>query len=106
MIFYTEFTFASTLLLPESKFGTASRADIKSVPKTKAVAMGHKTEDTMDLTDFIMFELLRLHKIEPTLLEEIVDVFTEMDTTHSGITLISKCLKYYYWHLVFLKICL
>ena len=49
--------------------------------------MGHKTEDTMDLTDFIMFELLRLHKIEPTLLEEIVDVFTEMDPTHSGITL-------------------
>ena len=85
ILFFLEFTYAATLLLPESAaYGTANRLDVKALPKSTAISRGHKIEDTLDLTDFIIFELLRLQKIEPSLIEEIVDVFTEMDTTHSG----------------------
>ena len=49
--------------------------------------------ETLDLGDFILFELLRLRKIDQGLLEEIVVAFGDLDQLDSGVLLKPELVK-------------
>lgn len=89
-----DLTLAMALLLPNANaakifnFAGTNKAQTKRVLKTKvAKALSLSTSDLIDLSDFVVLELLRLEKIDEVLLKQIIYVFQDIDSSNSGVIL-------------------
>lgn len=58
---------------------------LKQKARDSAQRCGYRTSDTLDLSDFIIFSLLRLKKVDSAILEHIVDLFLDLDKSHLGV---------------------